>query len=53
MGVFIYLITIIIIIIIIMGSPDCEDLKKYMWEDYFRGTWNTPSFGGFGGLDDL
>ena len=28
MGVFIYL----------MGSPDCEDLKKYMWEGYFLGT---------------
>ena len=28
MGVFIYL----------MGSPNCEDLKKYMWEGYFRGT---------------
>ena len=28
MGVFIYP----------MGSPDCEDLKKYMWEGYFRST---------------
>ena len=28
MGLFIYL----------MGSPDCEDLKKYMWEGYFQGT---------------
>ena len=28
MGVFIYL----------MGSPDCKDLKKYMWEGYFWGT---------------
>ena len=28
MGVFRYL----------MGSPDCEDFKKYMWEDYFRST---------------
>ena len=28
MGVFIYL----------MGGPDCENLKKYMWEGYFRGT---------------
>ena len=27
-GVFIYL----------MGSPDCKDLKKYMWEGYFWGT---------------
>ena len=43
MGVFIYL----------MGSPDCEDLKKYMWEGYFRGTWNTSSLGGFGSVDDL
>ena len=39
MGVFIYL----------MGSPDCEDLKKYMWEGYFRGTWNW----GFWGVDDI
>ena len=38
MGVFIYL----------MGSPDCKDLKKYMWEGYFRaeiphllGAWMT------------
>ena len=23
--------------IYLMGSPDCEDLKKYMWESYFRG----------------
>ena len=29
----------------LIGSPDCEDLKKYMWEGYFRGTWNW----GFGG----
>ena len=28
MGVFIYF----------MGSPDFEDLEKYMWEGYFRGT---------------
>ena len=21
-----------------MGSPDCEDMKKYMWEGYFPGT---------------
>ena len=28
MGVFIYL----------LGSPDCEDLKEYMWEGYFWGT---------------
>ena len=27
MGVFIYL----------MGSPDCKDLKKYMWEGCFPG----------------
>ena len=43
MGVFIYL----------MGSPNCEDFEKYMWEGYFWGTWNTPSFGGLGGMDDL
>ena len=43
MGLFIYL----------MGSPDCEDLKKYMWEGYFGDTRNTSSLGGFGGVDDL
>ena len=34
MGVFIYL----------MGSSDCEDLKKYMWEGYF----GHLKLGGFG-----
>ena len=35
MGVFIYL----------MRSPDCKDLKKYMWEGCFR----VPEIGAFGG----
>ena len=36
------------VFIYLMGSPNCKNLKKYMWEGYFQGTWNTPSFGGFG-----
>ena len=36
-----------------MGSKNWKDLKKYMWEVYFRGTWKTSSLGGFGGVDDL
>ena len=34
-----------------MGSPDCKDIKIAMWEVNFRGTWFTPSFGGFGGVE--
>ena len=36
-----------------MGSPDCKDLKNAMGEVNFLGTWFTPLFGGFGGVDDL
>ena len=36
-----------------MGSPDCKDLKNAMGEVNFLGTWFTPLFGGFGGMNDL
>ena len=36
-----------------MASPDCKDLKNAMGEVNFWGTWLTPHFGGFGGVDDL
>ena len=26
------------VFIYLLGSPTCKDLKKYMWEVYFRGT---------------
>ena len=32
-------------LIYLMGNPDCKDLKKYMWEVYFRGTWNWGVWG--------
>ena len=33
------------VFIYLMGSPYCKDLKKYMWEGYFRSTWNGGVFG--------
>ena len=36
-----------------IGSPNCKDIKIATEKGYFQGTWFTPSFLGFGGVDDL